>query len=114
MHHTMTVAAPPRTVTTRWPAVAVKTDVKTGHDIAYVTRGHASGCTGAMAYYTRAGDPREHGKAAAAPLWASQEQWRPRSPRGSTKKEPARAGSGSSATPRRRATRTRPRPGPPR
>jgi len=32
--------------------VAVKSDVKTGHDIAYVTRGHASGCTGAMAYYT--------------------------------------------------------------
>jgi hypothetical protein len=24
--------------------VAVKSDVKTGHDIAYVTRGHASGC----------------------------------------------------------------------
>jgi hypothetical protein len=37
--------------------VAVKSDVKTGHDIAYVTRGHASGCTGAMAYYTRTGDP---------------------------------------------------------
>jgi hypothetical protein len=37
--------------------VAVKSDVKTGHDIAYVTRGHASGCTGAMAYYTHAGDP---------------------------------------------------------
>ena len=52
MHHTMTVAAPARTVTQRWPAVAVKSDVKTGHDIAYVTRGHASGCTGAMAYYT--------------------------------------------------------------
>ena len=32
--------------------MAVKSDVKTGHDIAYVTRGHASGCTGAMAYYT--------------------------------------------------------------
>jgi conjugative relaxase-like TrwC/TraI family protein len=57
MHHTMTVAAPALTVTTRWPAVAVKSDVKTGHDIAYVTRGHASGCAGAMAYYTRAGDP---------------------------------------------------------
>jgi conjugative relaxase-like TrwC/TraI family protein len=37
--------------------VAVKSDVKTGHDIAYVTRGHTSGCTGAMAYYTRTGDP---------------------------------------------------------
>ncbi len=37
--------------------MAVKSDVKTGHDIAYVTRGHASGCTGAMAYYTRTGDP---------------------------------------------------------
>jgi len=37
--------------------VAVKFDVRTGHDIAYVTRGHASGCAGAMAYYTRAGDP---------------------------------------------------------
>jgi hypothetical protein len=37
----MTMAAPARTVTTRWPAVAVKSDVKTGHDIAYVTRGHA-------------------------------------------------------------------------
>jgi conjugative relaxase-like TrwC/TraI family protein len=37
--------------------VAVKSDVKTGHDIAYVTRGHASGCAGAMAYYTRTGDP---------------------------------------------------------
>jgi conjugative relaxase-like TrwC/TraI family protein len=57
MHHTMTMAAPARTVTTRQPAVAVKTDVKTGHDIAYVTRGHASGCAGAMAYYTRTGDP---------------------------------------------------------
>ena len=57
MHHTMTAAAPARTVTTRWPAVAVKSDVKTGHDIAYVTRGHASGCTGAMAYYTRSGEP---------------------------------------------------------
>jgi conjugative relaxase-like TrwC/TraI family protein len=57
MHHTMTVAAPARTVATRWPAVAVKSDVKTGHDIAYVTRGHTSGCTGAMAYYTRTGDP---------------------------------------------------------
>jgi hypothetical protein len=52
MHHTMTVAAPARTVTHRWPAVAVKSDVETGHDIAYVTRGHASGWTGAMAYYT--------------------------------------------------------------
>jgi len=57
MHHTMTVAVPARTVTTRRPAVAVKTDVKTGHDIAYVTRGHTSGCAGAMAYYTRTGDP---------------------------------------------------------
>src|SRR5215469_7913335 len=57
MHHTMTAAAPPRTVTSRRPAVAVKSDVKTGHDIAYVTRGHASGCAGAMAYYTRTGDP---------------------------------------------------------
>jgi hypothetical protein len=57
MHHTMTAAAPARTVTNRRPAVAVKSDVKTGHDIAYVTRGHASGCTGAMAYYTRTGDP---------------------------------------------------------
>jgi SAM-dependent methyltransferase len=37
--------------------VAVKSDVKTGHDIAYVTRGHASGCAGAMAYYTRSGEP---------------------------------------------------------
>ena len=37
--------------------MAVKSDVKTGHDIAYVTRGHASGCAGAMAYYTRTGDP---------------------------------------------------------
>jgi hypothetical protein len=42
----MTAAAPARTVTNRWRAVAVKSDVKTGHDIAYVTRGHASGCTG--------------------------------------------------------------------
>jgi conjugative relaxase-like TrwC/TraI family protein len=57
MHHTMTAAAPARTVTARRPAVAVKSDVKTGHDIAYVTRGHASGCAGAMAYYTRTGDP---------------------------------------------------------
>jgi hypothetical protein len=57
MHHTMTAAAPARTVTSRRPAVAVKTDVKTGHDIAYVTRGYASGCVGAMAYYTRTGDP---------------------------------------------------------
>ena len=37
--------------------MAVKSDVRTGHDIVYVTRGHASGCTGAMAYYTRTGDP---------------------------------------------------------
>jgi len=37
--------------------VAVKSDVRTGHDIAYLTRGHASGCAGAMAYYTRSGDP---------------------------------------------------------
>jgi conjugative relaxase-like TrwC/TraI family protein len=57
MHHTMTVAVPARTVTNGWPAVAVKTDVKTGHDIAYVTRGHAAGCAGAMEYYTRTGDP---------------------------------------------------------
>jgi hypothetical protein len=57
MHHKMTVAAPAHTVTSRWPAVAVKSDVKTGHDIAYVTRGHASGCAGAMVYYTRSGDP---------------------------------------------------------
>jgi conjugative relaxase-like TrwC/TraI family protein len=58
MHHTMTAAAPARTVTGRRPAVAVKSDVRTGHDIAYVTRGHASGCAGAMAYYyTRTGDP---------------------------------------------------------
>jgi integrase len=57
MHHTMTADAPARTVTARRPAVAVKSDVRTGHDIAYVTRGHASGCTGAMAYYTRTGDP---------------------------------------------------------
>jgi hypothetical protein len=57
MHHTMTAAAPARTVTTRRPAVAVKTDIRTGHDIAYVTRGNASGCAGAMAYYNRTGDP---------------------------------------------------------
>ena len=57
MHHTMTLAALARTVTSRRPAVAVKSDVKTGHDIAYVTRGHASGCAGAMVYYTRTGDP---------------------------------------------------------
>ena len=37
--------------------MAVKSDVRTGHDIAYVTRGHAAGCAGAMAYYTRTGDP---------------------------------------------------------
>ena len=37
--------------------MAVKSDVKTGHDIAYVTRGHACGCAGAMAYYTRTGEP---------------------------------------------------------
>jgi hypothetical protein len=58
MHHTMTAAAPARTVTMRRPAVAVKSGVRTGHDIAYVTRGHASGCAGAIACYTRAGDPR--------------------------------------------------------
>ncbi len=57
MHHMMTVAAPARTVTPGRPAVAVKSDVRVGHDIAYVTRGHASGCAGAMAYYTKAGDP---------------------------------------------------------
>jgi TrwC relaxase len=57
MHHTMTVAAPARTATRKRPPVAVKSDVKTGHDIAYVTRGHASGCAGAMAYYTRSGEP---------------------------------------------------------
>jgi TrwC relaxase len=37
--------------------VAVKSDVRVGHDIAYLTRGHASGCAGAMAYYTRSGEP---------------------------------------------------------
>ena len=37
--------------------MAVKSDVRVGHDIAYVTRGHAAGCAGAMAYYTQAGDP---------------------------------------------------------
>jgi conjugative relaxase-like TrwC/TraI family protein len=57
MHHTMTAAAPARTAAMRRPAVAVKTDVRTGHDIAYVTRGHASGCARAMAYYARTGDP---------------------------------------------------------
>jgi hypothetical protein len=57
MHHTMTMAASARTVTSRQPAVAVKSDFRTGHDIAYVTRGHASGCPGTMAYYTRSGDP---------------------------------------------------------
>jgi hypothetical protein len=57
MHHTMTVAVPARAVASRWPAVAVKSDVRVGHDIACVTRGHAFGCAGAMAYYTRAGDP---------------------------------------------------------
>jgi hypothetical protein len=57
MHHPMTTAAPARTVTKEWPAVAVKTDIRTGHDIAYVTRGHTAGCAGAMAYYTRAGEP---------------------------------------------------------
>lgn len=72
MHHKMIVAAPAHTVAKRSPAVAVKSDVKTGHDIAYVTRGHASGCAGAMAYYTRTGDPRERGRAAAAPPWVSQ------------------------------------------
>jgi hypothetical protein len=53
MHHTMTVAAPPRTAVQKGARGAVKSDVRTGHDIAYVTRGHASGCAGAMAYYTR-------------------------------------------------------------
>jgi conjugative relaxase-like TrwC/TraI family protein len=64
----MIVAAPARTVADRWPAVAVKSDVKTGHDIAYVTRGHASGCADAMAYYTRSGDPpgRWEGRGTAA------------------------------------------------
>jgi TrwC relaxase/AAA domain-containing protein len=57
MHHTMTAAAPERTAAQRRAAVAVKSDVKTGHDIAYVTRGHACGCAGAMAYYTRSGEP---------------------------------------------------------
>ena len=57
MHHKMIMAAPARTVTTRWPAVAVKSDVKTGHDIAYVTRGHAAGCACVMPYYTRPVDP---------------------------------------------------------
>jgi len=37
--------------------VAVRSDVKTGHSIAYLTRGHAAGCAGAMAYYTRSGEP---------------------------------------------------------
>ena len=37
--------------------MAVKSDVKTGHDIAYVTRGHASGCADVMAHYTRSGEP---------------------------------------------------------
>jgi conjugative relaxase-like TrwC/TraI family protein len=48
--------------------VAIKSDVKTGHDIKYVTRGHASGCAGAMAYYTRTGDPpgRWEGRGCAA------------------------------------------------
>jgi hypothetical protein len=49
--------------------VAVKSDVKTGHDIAYVTRGHASGCAGAMAYYTR---PRTAGN----PMPMTQQIWR--------------------------------------
>jgi hypothetical protein len=57
MHHTMTMAAPALAVATRCRAVAVKSDVKIGHDIAYVTRGHTSGCAGAMAYYTRTGEP---------------------------------------------------------
>ena len=35
--------------------MAVKTDARTGHDIAYVTRGHAAGCAGAMACYVRTG-----------------------------------------------------------
>jgi hypothetical protein len=60
MHHTMTLAAPARTVTSRLPAVAVRSDVKTSHDIAYVTRGHASGCAGPMAYYTRTGSGVRH------------------------------------------------------
>jgi TrwC relaxase len=37
--------------------VAVKFDVRTGRDIAYLTHGHGSGCAGAMAYYTRSGEP---------------------------------------------------------
>jgi hypothetical protein len=37
--------------------MAVKSDFRAGHDIACVTRGHVSGCAGAMAYYTQTGDP---------------------------------------------------------
>ena len=86
MHHTMTMAAPARTVTTRLPAVAVKTDVKTGHDIAYVTRGHASRCAGAMAYYTRTGDPPGMWEGRGCAALGVSGSVRPRSPNGSTRK----------------------------
>ena len=84
MHHTMTMAAPARTVTGRRLAVAVKSDVRTGHDIAYATRGHASGCAGAMAYYTRTGDPPGTWEGRGAARSACPGRSRPRSPSGST------------------------------
>jgi len=87
MHHTMTVAAPARTAAHRRPAVAVKTDAKTGHDIAYVTRGHAAGCAGAMAYHTRTGDPPAFGKDAAPPRSAYPGPSRPPSRSGSNSRE---------------------------
>jgi hypothetical protein len=75
MHHTMTMAAPARTVAKRRPTVAVKTDVKTGYDIKYVTRGHVSGCTGAMAYYTSSSEPQGGGRAAVRLRSVSPARW---------------------------------------
>jgi conjugative relaxase-like TrwC/TraI family protein len=49
--------------------VSTVTTLHAGHDVAYLTSGqHAGGCTGAMSYYTAAGEPpgRWAGKGAAA------------------------------------------------
>jgi len=94
--------------------VAVKSDVRTGHDIAYVTRGHASGCAGAMAYYTRTGDPPGTWEGRGAATLGLSGTVEAAVAERLYQQGVAPGGSGSSGTPHRRTTRTGPRPRPPR
>ena len=71
MHHTMTVAAPARTVTSRWPAVAVKSDVKPATTSPTSPAAMPPDVPAPRPTTQARGSRQGHGKAAAPPCSAS-------------------------------------------